>query len=300
MADRFRTDRFRTDLDWEDVRFFVAVARHGSLSAAARALGASHVTVARRVAGLERALGARLMERRRDGYVPTAAGQSALHAAGTMELAAQALTRSDAGAIAGLVRMTATQSVATTFLISRLSAFRERHPQLDIELSADRRPVSLARHEADLALRIGRPDDSDLVGRHLVTLGFGFYANADWKARLERGSAPEFVGFDEGGAHLTEAMWLSRHFPHSRLAFRTNDQASQAIAARCGLGVALLPHFIGRVDAGLAQVLTDATPPARELWLLPRRDSKRHAPVRLAREFIIDVFRRERMLFESE
>jgi DNA-binding transcriptional LysR family regulator len=167
-------DRFRTDIDWEDVRFFVAFARHGSLSAAARVLGVNHVTVARRVAGLERALGARLMERRSDGYVPTMAGQSALQAAGAMELAAQALSRTEAGAIAGLVRITATPSLAAAFLISRLSAFRERHPQLDIELTAERRPVSLARHEADLALRIGRPDDSDLVARQLVTFGFGF------------------------------------------------------------------------------------------------------------------------------
>jgi DNA-binding transcriptional LysR family regulator len=293
-------DRFRTDPDWEDVRFFVAFARHGSLSAAARALGVTHVTVARRVAGLERALGARLMERRQDGYVPTMAGQSALQAAGAMEIAAQALMRTEAGAIAGLVRMTATQSLATAFLISRLAAFRERHPQLDIELIADRRPVSLARHEADLALRIGRPDDSDLVARQLVTLGFGFYANPDWQARLELGAAPEFVGFDEGAAYLTEAMWLARHFPHSRLSFRINDQASQAIAAQCGLGIALLPHFIGRVDAGLVQVLKEAVPPARELWLLTRRNAKGNAPVRLAREFIIDLFRRERTLFEAE
>jgi DNA-binding transcriptional LysR family regulator len=95
-------------------------------------------------------------------------------------------------------------------------------------------------------------------------------------------------------------MWLVRHFPHSRLSFRINDQASQAIAARSGLGIALLPHFIGRVDAGLVQVLKDAVPPARELWLLTRRNFKENVPVRLAREFIIDLFRRERTLFGAE
>jgi DNA-binding transcriptional LysR family regulator len=290
-------DRFRTDLDWENVRFFAAFARHGSLSAAARALGVNHVTVARRVAGLERALGARLMERRPQGYVPTPAGQAALQAAEAMEVAAQALSRTEDGAVPGLVRMTATPSL-TVFLISRLAAFRERHPRLDIELTADRRAVSLSRHETDLALHIGRPADSDLVARQLVTLGFGFYATPEWKARLELGEAPEFVGFDEGAAHLTEAVWLARRFPQGRLSFRTNGHASQAIAARCGLGVALIPHFIGRADGGLVEVMEDVAPPTRELWLLTRRDSKGNAPVQLARDFIIGLFRRERQVFQ--
>jgi DNA-binding transcriptional LysR family regulator len=293
-------DRFRTNIDWEDVRFFAALARHGSLSAAARALAVNHATVARRVAALERSLGTTLMERRSQGYVLTAAGQHALEAAGIMQAASLGLSRSGGRAtLAGHVRITVTPSLADAFLISRLTSLRRRHPLLDIELMSDRRPVSLARHEADLAVRIGRLADSDLIARRLVTLGFGLYANRDWRRRLAAGAAPELVGFDEAASHLTEAQWLARQFPGCRLAFQASSQVSQALAARAGLGIALLPHFVARSTDGLVPVLTDIAPLTRDLWLLTRRDFKTVLPVRHARDFIIELFEKEQELFEA-
>src|SRR4051794_29968453 len=126
-------DRFRTGLDWEDVRFFTALARLGSLSATARALGVNHATVARRIAGLEVALGAKLFERRPGGYELTGQGRSALEAASAMEGAAQALSIIEPSPVlAGMVRLTATPSLAEGFLIPRLAAFREQHPALDL------------------------------------------------------------------------------------------------------------------------------------------------------------------------
>ena len=296
-------DRFRTEPDWEDVRFFVALARHGSLSAAARALAVNHATVARRVAGLERTLGTRLIERRAMGYELTAAGCEAIHAAGAMEAAAHSLPRSGSGTeepVAGLVRITATPSLAEAFLIPRLATFREEHPGVDIEIIADRRSVSLSRREADLALRQARPDDGDLMVRRLVTLGFGFYANADLEARHAAGAEAAFVGFDETNAHLPEAVWLARRFPGRRLVLRTNSQISQAAAARVGHGIALLPHFLGRADASLRRIFLAETPPTRELWLLTRRDAAAIAPIGLARDFLSKAFRRERDLFEPD
>lgn len=293
-------DRLLTGLDWEDVRFFVALARHGSLSATARALAVTHVTVARRVAGLERALGAKLMERRPSGFVLTAAGERALTAASAMERAAQGLRGGPGGDPAGgLVRITATPSLAEAFLIARLAGLRRRHPGLDIEMIADTRALSLARHEADLAVRIGRPADSELIGRRLVTLGFGFYARPDWRRRLDAGAEPEFVGFDEPGAHIPEAVWLARRFPRCRITLRASGHTAQAVAARAGHGIALLPGFLGRSVPGLVPVLTDVPVPSRELWLLSRPDSKDVMPVRVVRDFVIALFGREKALFAT-
>ena len=294
-------DQFRTAADWEDVRFFAALARHGGLSAAARALSVNHATVARRVAGLERTLGAKLIERRPNGYELTAVGRDALAAAGAMEAAAESLPRAGQGErVGGLIRITATPSLADAFLIPRLAAFRERHPAIDIELVIDRRVVSLSRREADLALRLARPDDGELIARRMAGLGFGFYANADWQARLAGGADPAFVGFDESSAHLPEAVWLARHFPGRRLVLRANSQTSQARAAGAGYGVALLPHFLGRADPALRRIFLAEAPPPREIWLLARREATASAPIKLARDFLIELFRSERALFEAD
>src|SRR5579859_7089116 len=139
MSEKKRTDvPPRTmELDWEDLRFALALARHGSLSAAARALGVNHATVSRRVAGLDAALGATLLERRPTGYVLTAAGRAVLQEAAVMEQAASRLPRFDAAPpLGGMVRLSAPPSLAESFLTSRFGPLLERHPGLDIALVA--------------------------------------------------------------------------------------------------------------------------------------------------------------------
>ena len=247
-------DRKRTEFDWGDMRFFAALARHGSLSGAARALSVNHATISRRITALEHSLGVALVERRPHGYQLTPAGQQALEAASAMETAALSLPRpNDEVQPSGLLRITATPSLVDAYLIGRLGALRRQQPMLDIEVFSDRRTMSLTRHEADVALRIGRPADSELIGRRLVTIGFAYYADRSWMKKLAAGAQPTFVGFDEGGLHLPEARWLTRKFPKCRLAFRAASQLSQALAAKAGYGVALLPHFIASSINGLSR-----------------------------------------------
>ena len=292
------TDRFRTDVDWEDLRFFAAVARRGSLSAAARALGVNHATVSRRVAAIEAALGARLLERRPSGYAPTARGRDALEAVAGMEAAASAIGRDrPADAIAGLVRITATPSLADWFLLPCLSQLQQSHPALDLELVADSRALSLPRHEADLALRLARPRDGGLIARRVATLGYGFYASRDVAARIAAGAPPNFVGFDEGNAHVPEAAFLTRHFPRTRLRFRTNSQIAQAAAARDGWGIAMLPRFLGAADARLTPVAIEPVPPDRDLWLLMRRDGAHAPPVRVVADFLAGALKQASAAF---
>ena len=294
-------DRFRTGLiDWEDVRFFAALARHGSLSATARALTVNHATVARRVAALEQALGTKLLKQRPSGYELTAAGRSALDAADTMESAAVALSRLEPEtALTGLVRITATPSLAEGFLIPRLAVVQQSHPALDLEIIAEARPISLQRHQSDIALRLGRPERGELLGRCVARVGYGFYAAPTWRDRVKKGAAPSFIGFDEAGAQFPEARWLAQRFNTARLAFRCNNQIGQIAAARAGSGVAMLPHFLATGDPALVEVRLSEIPPARELWLLTRRDVQKTPRIRVVADFLFDLFRRERALFEG-
>src|SRR6476660_4503907 len=166
MPDRKRT----ADLDWEDVRYFVALALYGTLSATARALRVNHATVARRVTSLETLLGRPLFERRADGYILTAEGKAVLDEASAMDEAAlSVLRRLDAVTELGaLVRLPAGRVLAECFLIDRLDGFHERYPAINLEVVGEARVMSLARREADIALRFGLPKDSALVGRRVA------------------------------------------------------------------------------------------------------------------------------------
>ncbi len=297
MADRFRTAR----VDWEDVRFFVALARHGSLSATARATRVNHATVARRISALEGTLGIKLFERLPSGYELTAAGRSALQAADAMESAAGGLSQlKPEGALNGLVRITTTPSLAETFVIPRLIELHQQYPQLDLEVTAERRTLSLKRYQSDIALRFARPERGELTARRVVRMAYRFYAAPAWRTRVERGAAPHFIGFDEEGAGFPEALWLAQQFDDPRLALRCNNLTGQIAAARAGFGIALLPRFLAAGDPALVEVALSRSPPSRDLWLLTRSDVRTVERVRVVADFLVNVIQHERQLFEGK
>jgi len=293
-------DKKRTEPDWQDLRVFLALGRHGSLSAAARTLSVNHATIARRIHSLEATLGEKLVERRPEGYVLTPAGTRALAAASDMETAIQTLGRAGADYTPrGLVRVNAPPALVHGFLVARLAQVPAQHPGLDIDLATDFRSVSLERHKTDIAIRLSRPEDGDIIARPLVTVGYGFYGTPDLCARIEAGGEPVFVSFDEVNAYVPEAAWFARQFPKARRSFRTSNQFAQAIAARAGTGLTLLPHYIGRTEPGLRHWRPDLAPPPRELWLLTRRHDRKDLPIRTVVEHLTEVFAGERALFES-
>jgi DNA-binding transcriptional LysR family regulator len=293
-------DKKRTEPDWQDLRVFLALGRHGSLSAAARTLRVNHATIARRLRALEAALGERLVERRPDGYVLTPGGTRTLAAASDMEAAVQTLGRGEADdGPRGMVRVNAPPALAQGFLMERLAAVTMRYPGLDVDLATDLRVVSLERHETDIAVRLGRPQEGDVVARPLLTMGYGFYGTAKLCRRIEDGADPVFVGFDEVNAHVPEAVWLARHFPRARVSFRTGSQFGQAIAAKADAGLALLPHFIGRNEGRLRLCRLTPVPPVREVWLLTRRQDRKELPIRTVVDAVTAMFRDARALFEA-
>ncbi len=291
-------DKKRTGFDWEDVRTFIAVARHGSLSSAARSLSVTHATVSRRLQSLENSLGEKLLERRPEGYALTSAGIHALEAAGGMEHAAELLGRGAADAAPiGLVRINASPAMANGFLNLKLAKLAMRYPTLDINLTNSHRFISLERHEADIAIRFGKPEGGDVIARALVTVGYGFYGTDDACRAVEAEGRPVFIGFDEAEAHMPTAVWLTRHFPRSRLAFRANDQFAQSVAARSGGALALLPHYLGRSDAALRLCSLGPLPPDRDVFLLTRRRDKKDRLIRVIADEVVAMFEEAKDLF---
>ncbi|USI73457.1 LysR family transcriptional regulator [Sphingomonas morindae] len=286
-------------MDWQDVRMFVVLARQGSLSAAARMLGVNHATIARRLHSLEASLGEKLVERRPEGYVLTPAGTHALEAASEMEQAAQSLARGLAdGAPGGLVRINASPGLASGFLVSRLPTLAARYPRLDIDLAPALRAISLERHEADIAIRFDKPKDGDVIARPLTTVGYGFYGTEAACRAVEAGGEPVFIGFNEADAYLSAATWMTRHFPRARVAFRAKDQFLQAIAARSGAGLALIPHYIGRADPLLRRCDLGGVPASKDVFLLTRTRDRKNASIRVVADEVMAMFEQDRALFE--
>lgn len=293
-------EKKRTEVDWQDIRVFLALGRHGSLSGAARALSVNHATIARRIQSLEATLGEKLVERRPEGYILTAAGTRALAAAGDMEAAAQTLGRGgEDGSLKGLVRVNAPPALSQGFLIARLATLPTLHPGLDIDVATDLRSISLERREADIAIRLGRPMDGDFIARRLGTMAYGFYGTPAICERVEDGADPVFVGFDEVNADIPEAAWLARAHPAARVAFRANNHVSQATAAHAGAGLALLPHYIGRKEPGLRQCRLEPLPEPREIYLLTRRQDRKDPAIGAVVDHVLRIFADERALFEA-
>jgi len=187
--------------------------------------------------------------------------------------------------------------LAERFLIDRLRAFHERYPAIDLEVIGGSRVVSLAKREADVALRYGSPKDSELLSRRVATIAFGLYTSAGYREKLNAGQSPVFIGFDQESDFIAETKWLTRQFGDQRFSFRTNSQTTQAAAARAGYGIALLPKYIVAThEPDLVEVSLGRRLPERDVWLLIRRDLAKVPRVRAVADYLVEVFRREQRL----
>jgi molybdate transport repressor ModE-like protein len=277
--------------DWNELKFVLAVARAGSLTGAARALGIDHSTAFRRLQALERRVGTGLFDRMPGGaYGATAAGQRMAVAAERMEAEALALDRDIAGRdprLSGRLRVTSSETLAYRVLPPPLAAFRHSHPGIVVELAIDNRVLNLTRREADVALRPMRPREGDLWGRKLADVAWAVYgatAVLDEPGRLasvaELAEHP-LIGWEEEASGIRSAEWLAAAAPASAVAFRTNSLVGQMVAARAGLGLAALPCYLGDPEPGLVRALAEPVPELqRELWMVTHTDLSRTARVR--------------------
>jgi molybdate transport repressor ModE-like protein len=297
--------------DWNELRLVLAIQRAGSLTAAAKALGVDHSTAFRRLNALEARLGVRLFERLPGGiYQPTSAGQRMAAAAERMEDEALALDRDIAGGdhrLSGRLRITSSETLAYRVLTRHLARFREAHPGIVVELIIDNRVLSLSRREADIALRPIRPKEGDLWGRKLARVAWTLYGAP---AYLEAHGGPvagptelgrhSLIGWEEATTGIGAADWLGRTATGDAFVYRTNSLVNQLGAARAGIGLALLPCYLGDGEPDLARALPEPVSELTgELWIVTHADLKGTARVRAFFDLVGEGLARERDLFEG-
>nr|WP_275404693.1 LysR family transcriptional regulator [Burkholderia diffusa] len=276
-------------LQWDDIRYFLELARTGSLSGAARRLRVEHSTVARRVEALERSLGIRLFDRLPKAWSLTSEGEKLVAQAGRLDDEAQAFSRVALGvsSLQGTVRVSAPPVLAGHFVVPRLAAMRSRWQNIDLEVIGESRDANLARGEADLAIRMSRPTAPGLATRCIGDVGYGLYAAHGYTRRAA--DAWEFLGYDDSLEQVPQQRWLTHVAGNRRFVFRSNDLAALLNAARAGLGIAILPHFLAANDDALAAVPDPACPTVRKLWLVMHPDVKRSPRVRTLADLLVEL-----------
>jgi DNA-binding transcriptional LysR family regulator len=200
-------------------------------------------------------------------------------------------------ALSGVVRIAAPPAFASHYLAHRLASLREREPGLIIELAGDPRAVSLSRREADIALRLNRPEPGAVLARQVGNLAFGLYGARDYLERRAPGRH-DYIGYDESLDHVAQQRWVTGLADGRPLVFRSNELDCLHQATVAGFGLAALPRFMGDADARLARVETDTEAPRRGLWLLVHPDLKRSPRVRLVLDFIAESVRADRAVLD--
>jgi DNA-binding transcriptional LysR family regulator len=295
--------------DWNDLRYFLALTREGTLTGAARELAVDATTVGRRLAALEDELGAKLFDRTPGRWVPTEAGQGILATVEDMEAAALTVERRASGEdtrLEGVVRITLTEAFAVEFVLSRFAPFRERHPGIEVRFLTDQGALDLARREADIAIRLTRPRGAQLVARKVGEIAIAPYAARTYLERhgppdLTRGLAGhEVIGYVDEAEKWPEARWLAESAPKARVAMRCNSVLSVVHATAAGLGVGVLPCMSGDQEPKLRQVAPPVAALRRDIWLVVHPDLQHNARVRATLEFLAGIIRDGRSLLSGE
>lgn len=289
-------------LRWDDARVFLAIARAGSLSGAAASLGSGLATVSRQIERLEAALGLTLFSRHQNGYRLTDDGGALLERAETLEQAAEAFTEGSAAqaGIAGRVRLATAETLANHVIIPALPKLTSQYSDLTLEVITDVPAINLHRRDADLAVRLVKPERGNVTIRRLGTLGFGLYASRVYAehrrddARLE---ADRFITWCETYGHLPAARWVERALRGRAPALVTTTLSAQLAAAISGVGLAVLPHFLGRQndlvclqgDLGIDQ----------EIWLAVHSDLVQSRRVRVVADFLVSLIREAKQELET-
>ncbi len=289
-------------MDWDDIKLFLALMRTGTVRAAAGALGVSHSTVARRIDAMERKLAVRLFDRLPTGYVVTAAGEDMLAVAELVENELDGLERRILGhdrKLAGRVRVTMVDGLATGLLMPHLADFTRKYPAIDLQVETTYEEVDLDYRGADIALRFARNPPDHLVGRRLLTCATAAYASVDYLKHhdLDDPADGRWIGF---GAPEAFPKWVKEsQFPNIPAKGQIVSLLVQREACKAGMGVAMLPCFLGEAEASLRRLSPGEPNPNFELWLLSHRDMRTSARIRLFSEAMTVAIKSHRWDYEG-
>ncbi|MDJ0685997.1 MAG: LysR family transcriptional regulator [Alphaproteobacteria bacterium] len=282
---------------WDLIQTFNAVATRGSLLAAARSLGMSQPTVGRQIGMLEAALNVTLFVRSRDGMALTEAGADLVDASTAMVHSAEAFSRRAAGLdadLAGAVRVSVNEVLGTYVLPTILRDFMEQNPEIEVEVDISNAAVNLSRRDADVALRMFRPTQNDLVGRKIADIRRGFFAS---KRYLDKYGRPDnfadlgrhrLIGFDRETIHIDTVRALGVTVSPQDFAFRSDTIVAQLEALKVGLGIGILHQRLAARMEGVEQVLKTADLPTVPLWIVCHTEVRYNRRIRLLVEFLAD------------
>ncbi|ALM53895.1 LysR family transcriptional regulator [Halomonas huangheensis] len=281
-------------LEWNDLHTILAIAQSGSLSAAARQLDVSHATVFRRLARIEQRLGVVLFERGPSGYSPTLAGDDLAQTAERIALEVDGATRRVAGRdqrLAGVIRVTTTDTLLGGMLTPVFAAFQSLHPDVVLEVSVSNRRFDLAARDADVAIRPSNTPPEALIGRRVGSLQQAIYIAHDDVA--DGGVSPQDRVWVDQGLRPDDAQlaaWM-KHIPEGQVRYRCDSLLGRRDAVRQGLGAAILPCYLAEPDTQLQRIGEPLDELAIDLWLLAHEDLRRVTRIRVFLDHVAEALR---------
>ncbi len=294
------------NFNWDDLRFFLAVARARTVSLAGRRTGTDHTTVSRRIDALERSLGKKLFERNRRGYNLTRQGEALLDIATAMEAQAtrlvEAISEQPTG-LSGTIRISTPEGFGNFFLASRIDAFIKAYPKLTTEIVTIQQIVALSRREADFAITMTPPTSGNYITEHLVDYQLQLYASTDYLANhppiqtLEDLIDHTIIGYIDELIFTKPLDYLREIMPKLRARLQNSSLHAQLIATSRGAGLCVLPVYIARTMPNLIPVLPETVSLSRSYWIVSHADMADMPLVRIVRRFLQDIVEQDREHF---
>lgn len=288
-------------MNWDDLRFFLALAREGTVSGAGRVLAVKHTTVARRISALEEQMGSRLFNRLPSGYAMTQVAENLYPHALAMEETAHSADREVFGMdtqLSGTLKLTASYTVFTHLITPKLHQFTDQYPGIDIELLSSTSLADLASRQSDIALRLTPKPPEYLIGREILPLRHGVYASASYlKKHLIKKRGKERLVLWLHDQEMPE--WVTDHFPKGRVAARCNEIMTMVEAVKNHMGIARMPCYVADTEPSLRRIDVTLTPSTWGVWVLSHMDLRATARVRVCRKFLIEIIEQQRDLIEG-
>jgi DNA-binding transcriptional LysR family regulator len=284
-------------LDWDDMQCFLAISRLGTLSRAAKALAVTQPTMGRRLDRLHDRVGTQLLQRTPSGFVLTASGERVRAHVERMDEEALAVARAltgDDDRLHGEVRITTVEAFGAHILMPELPALLERYPQLSIEIDVDTRSLSLARREADVAIRMAAFKQHEIVVKKSGIMAFAVYASESYLAAFGRpepgqGSGHRVITLQNTLIDTPEGIWFQTAMAGADRVLATNSREGQLNACLAGAGMACLPRYLADPHESLKLMPLGETAPARDIWVGTHRDTRGSAKIRAVLDWIDGV-----------
>jgi len=288
-------------MNWDDLKYFLAVAREGSISGGAKKLGVQHSTLSRRLRTLESGMGTQLIERKKSGYELTQDGEKLRQAALRMEhelLKVDGNLMGRESRLTGELRVTAINNMASTILMPMFAGFAKAYPDIELHIMVTNTYASLAERDADIAIRLTNTPLDTLIGKRLVTIASSVYASKNYLQQIrKKNSGPQWLGVTCCGFHQA---WTKQACNENRHHFNSDDTLLTLSALKQDMGLAYLPCFMGDSESLLERYCPPDESLDLGLWILFHPDLKRNAKVLAFREYMMKEITSSKHLFEGK